>query len=32
MVLQVEQANADIRALTEANAGSESEAAVLKNR
>ena len=31
MVLQVEQANADIRALTEANAGSESEAAVLKN-
>ena len=31
LVLQVEQANADIRAITEANAGSESEAAVLKN-
>ena len=31
LVLQVEQANADIRAVTEANAGSESEAAVLKN-
>ena len=30
-VLQVEQANADIRAVTEANAGSESEIAVLKN-
>ena len=30
-VLQVEQANADIRALTEANAGSESQVAVLKN-
>ena len=31
LVLQVEQANADIRAVTEANAGSESEIAVLKN-
>ena len=31
MILQVEQANADIRAVTEANAGSESEIAVLKN-
>ena len=31
LVLQVEQANADIRAVTEANAGSESEVAVLKN-
>ena len=30
-VLQVEQANADIRAITEANAGSESQVAVLKN-
>ena len=32
LVLQVEQANADIRAVTEANAGSESEIAVLKTR
>ena len=31
LVLAVEQANADIRAITEANAGSESEIAVLKN-
>ena len=31
LVLQIEQANADIRAVTEANAGSESEIAVLKN-
>ena len=31
LVLQVEQANAGIRAVTEANAGSESEIAVLKN-
>ena len=31
LVLQVEQSNADIRAVTEANAGSESEIAVLKN-
>ena len=31
LVLQVEQANADIRTVTEANAGSESEIAVLKN-
>ncbi len=31
LVLQVEQANADIRAVTEATAGSESEIAVLKN-
>ena len=31
LVLQVEQANADIRAVTEANAGSESEIADLKN-
>ena len=31
LVLQVEQANTDIRAVTEANAGSESEIAVLKN-
>ena len=31
LVLTVEQANADIRAITEANAGSESEIAVLKN-
>ena len=31
LVLQVEQANADIRAVTEANAGSEGEIAVLKN-
>ena len=31
LVLQVEQANADIRAVTEASAGSESEIAVLKN-
>ena len=31
LVLQVEQANAEIRAVTEANAGSESEIAVLKN-
>ena len=31
LVLQVEQANADISAVTEANAGSESEIAVLKN-
>ena len=31
LVLQVERANADIRAVTEANAGSESEIAVLKN-
>ena len=31
LVLQVEQANADIRAVTETNAGSESEIAVLKN-
>ena len=31
LVLQVEQANADIRAVTEAYAGSESEIAVLKN-
>lgn len=31
LVLQVEQANADIRAVTEENAGSESEIAVLKN-
>ena len=30
-VLQVEQANADIRAITEQNAGSESQVAVLKN-
>ena len=30
-VLQVEQANADIRAITEENAGSESQVAVLKN-
>ena len=30
-MLQVEQANADIRAITEANAGSESQVAVLKN-
>lgn len=30
-MLAVEQANADIRAITEANAGSESEIAVLKN-
>lgn len=32
LVLAVEQANADIRAITEANAGSESEIAVLKTR
>ena len=31
LMLAVEQANADIRAITEANAGSESEIAVLKN-
>ncbi|HIZ48573.1 MAG TPA: chromosome segregation protein SMC [Candidatus Gemmiger excrementavium] len=31
LVLQVEQANADIRAITEANAGSESQVAVLQN-
>ena len=31
LMLKVEQANADIRAITEANAGSESEIAVLKN-
>ena len=30
-VLQVEQANAEIRAITEENAGSESQVAVLKN-
>ena len=30
-MLQVEQANADIRAITEENAGSESQVAVLKN-
>ena len=32
LMLAVEQANADIRAITEANAGSESEIAVLKTR
>lgn len=32
LMLKVEQANADIRAITEANAGSESEIAVLKTR
>ena len=31
LMLQVEQANADIRALTEAGAGSDSQIAVLKN-